>query len=230
MSWRDGICALDLETTAPDPELARIVTCCFGIGSADGWDARTWLFRQGEPIPPEATAIHGITTEVANEHGDDPREALLEITDQLSVAWASGYPVAIYNAPYDLTVLERESRRHGLTFEVVGPVIDPLVCDKALDRFRRGSRKLIDVARHYGVTLDESDAHGAEADALATCRLAWKLAPKLPSDRAELASWQRDQYREQRLSFADYRRRRGEPLDDESTDWPLRPYVEAITA
>ena len=39
-----------------------------------------------------------------------------------------------------------------------GCVVDTFVLDKAVDTYRKGSRKLIDVARHYGVELTEAEA------------------------------------------------------------------------
>lgn len=235
MSWRDQpMLAFDLETSAANPEQARIVTACAGLASSAGWEPSDWLLKQEQDIPAEATAIHGVTTERANADGRDPVECTLEIRNVILTAWSTGRPVVGYNIVYDLTVLDRESRRHGHgALPILGPVIDGLVIDKAVDRFRRGSRKLVDVCTHYGITLD--GAHDSTADALASARLAWKLALLLPSealrdDLAELTRWQEAQYAEQRRSVADYRRRRGEPLDDESTDWPIRHFPERTAA
>ena len=235
MTWRDEpMLAFDLETTAPDPEQARIVTACAGLASSAGWEPSDWLLKQEQDIPAEATAIHGITTERANTDGRDPAECVLEVRNVILTAWSLGRPVVGYNIVYDLTVLDRESRRHGHgALPILGPVIDGLVIDKAVDRFRRGSRKLVDVCAHYGIALDS--AHESTADALASVRLVWKLASLLPGtslreNLQEVTAWQAAQYREQRLSFADYRRRRGEPLDDESTDWPIRPMLERSAA
>ena len=228
MTWRDSaMLALDFETSSADPEQARIVTACAGSASSAGWEPAEWLLRQDAPIPAEATAIHGITTEKANAHGRPAAECVLEVRNVLLTAWSLGQPVVGFNICYDLTVLDRESRRHGHgPLPILGPVIDGLVLDKAIDKFRRGSRKLVDVCAHYGITLD--GAHDSTADALASARLAWKLALLLPnnilqSDPTELTRWQETQYADQRRSFAEYRRRKGEPLDDESTDWPIRP-------
>lgn len=232
MTWRDEpLMALDIETTGVDTETARIVTCCLGAASAaTGWKPRNWLFRQDAEIPAEATAIHGITTEHANTHGADPREGLQQIVAGLYAGWANGWPVAVYNAPYDLTLLDRELRRHDLPgLDIRGHVIDALVIDKAADRFRRGSRRLIDVARHHGITLAAEDAHGAEADALTACRLAWKLTAGF-RDLDYLHEWQAEQYADQRRSYAAYLAKKGEALDDPSTDWPVRPYVAAAAA
>lgn len=224
MSWRDSLTAFDLETDSPNPEDARIVTACVG-STVGGWKAREWLLQPERPIPDGAAAIHGVTTEMARLDGIDRETGIDQIRDALMSAWQSGAVVVIYNAPFDTTTLDREARRLGLGgLDLAGPVVDPLVIDKAIDRYRRGSRKLADVAAHYGVATEA--AHDAAGDALTAAWIAYKLAghPDVPSDLAELMEWQRDQYREQRLSFAEYRRRKGEPLDDESTDWPIRPY------
>ncbi|MDQ7992973.1 MAG: exonuclease domain-containing protein [Propionicimonas sp.] len=241
-SWRDRpMLAVDSETTGVNPETARLVTVCLGLATSRGWAPSNWLFRQDEPIPAEATEIHGITTEQANAEGTDLRDGLVAIVHDLYRAWDEGMAVVIYNAPYDLTVIDHELRRCGLPpLEVRGPVIDPLVLDKALDRWRKGSRKLVDVAAHYGIELGEA-AHGAEADALAACRLAWKLGAKAVRledysrtgdgttwlalagvSLADLHRFQMEAYESQRLSFMAYKARKGEPVDDTSTEWPLR--------
>lgn len=232
MTWRSlPIVSFDTETTGTDPESARIVSACVGIASANRWTPRNWLLRQDQPIPAEATAVHGITTDYANEHGTDPAEALAQIRDDLYKGWSMRGPVVVYNAPYDLTLLDRELRRHSLgALEIRGPVLDPLIIDKALDRYRRGSRKLIDVAKNLGIVLPAGDAHGAEADALASARIAWKQAQFLDPTPKGVMSWQADNYREQRRSFAAYLAKQGKSLDDSSTDWPIRPYSQEVAA
>jgi DNA polymerase-3 subunit epsilon len=55
------------------------------------------------------------------------------------------------------------------------PVIfDPMVLDRAFDKYRAGSRKLVDLAEFYGVPVRD-DAHDAEAD----CIMAGQVAVKL---------------------------------------------------
>lgn len=228
MGWRDNpMCGFDTETDGPNPEDAHIISACVGVAGPTGWKATTWLLKPSRPIPDEAAAIHGITTEHAMERGMERGGALADIHRHLAHAWAQGWPVVGHNASFDMTVLARELAREDLPpLTIDGPVIDTMVTDKHVDRYRRGSRKLIDVAAHYGVPLDEADAHGAEADALAACRIAWKIGahPKLAAlDLADLHDLQVEAYREQRESFAAYRARKGEPLDDVNTHWPLRP-------
>lgn len=230
MSWRDRpLGGLDLETTGVDPTEARVVTACVvRTNTPDRWQ-RDWLINPGVEIPDAAAAVHGITTEHARDHGQEPAVALAEIRQAIRELWADGAPLIGHNIVYDLTVLDHDLRRHGLPgLTIDGPVIDTLVVDKAIDKFRRGSRQLQAVAEHYQVRLD--GAHTASGDVMAACRVAWVLAGRatrsgqrlgdLPLD--DLHALQVDWYAEQRRSFADYKAKRGEPVDDVSTDWPIR--------
>ena len=86
--------------------------------------------------------------------GSSGRGAVAEIIGALADAAGRGLPIVAYNAAYDLSVLEREAERYGLTpLPGPGPVIDPLVIDKAVDQYRRGKRTLTAAAAHYGVAL-----------------------------------------------------------------------------
>ena len=242
MTWTDAVLmSFDTETTGIDTETDRIVTACVGVGDPKlgSWLPKNWLLTQTEPIPAEATAVHGITTEHANAEGTDPATALAEMRDAILAGWRRGWVLVAYNATYDLTLLDRELRRHGLgTLTHIGPTIDPLVIDKATDPYRKGSRKLIDTAALHGIRMGDS-AHGAEADAFAAMRLAHVLSrylPVLPADWdatiREARQWQADAYREQRLGLARYfRTKKGDPETatqiESDTDWPMRPYVPA---
>ncbi|WP_407553112.1 3'-5' exonuclease [Streptomyces sp. Pv4-95] len=181
MSWHTSrMAGFDIESTGPDPLTARIVTACVvQCGGSQPVQSATWLTDvDGEDIPAEAAAIHGVSTERARAEGVDLREAVDEIIGALSqVALSDGIPVVAMNARYDLTLLDREARRYGmtpLTDRLGGDlrVIDPFVIDKQVDRYRRGKRTLTALCEHYEVPLD--GAHQADADALAACRVAWR--------------------------------------------------------
>jgi DNA polymerase III subunit epsilon len=224
-SWRDQpIMAFDLETTSGDPLEARIVTFAIVVLGPSGRDmlqATGLVQPDGYDIPPEATAVHGITTEYALEHGEPRHQAYRHLVDVLGIAREQRWPLVVYNAPYDLTILAREIP--GI--DMPPHVIDPLVIDKQLDRYRKGSRKLEDVARHYGVEL--TDAHSALADARATARLAQALGAAHPtvseSSLDELHAAQIQWYAEQRQSFEKYlREKKGDPTITLDRDWPMR--------
>lgn len=223
--YRGGMVAFDLETTGVDPESDRIVTASvIEVGPTGVVVSRSWLVDPGVEIPAEAAAVHGVTTEKARDEGRPPAEALPEIGAAIDDAWARGLPLVIYNAPYDLTLYGRDARRHGLAgLKLIGPVVDPLVIDRALDPYRRGSRKLVDVCRHHGIVLAEAEAHTSVGDALAAARLAWKLA-HIYSQCADLELLQKRQaywHAAWADNFEGYLRRQGKQ-ESVSRDWPIR--------
>lgn len=170
--------SFDLETTSPDPEDARIVAAAvLEIGGRRPTSSRTWLVDPGVEIPEGATAVHGITTEQAREAGDLAGDAIPQILDELQQR-PDDAPVVIFNARYDLTVLDREARRYGITpLQDRAPllVVDPLVIDKQLHRYRKGLRQLAPMCEHYRIIL-EADAHDADYDARCAAFLARRLA------------------------------------------------------
>jgi DNA polymerase-3 subunit epsilon len=233
------MCALDLETTGVDPENDRIVTACVAWLDGSGKSApqvRNWLAWPGIDIPQRATDVHGITTAHAHEHGLPAPQVVDEVAAAIGQAAGSGVPVIAYNAAYDLTMLDREVTRYDLgsltwDLEAAGVlVIDPLVLDKALDRYRKGSRKLTDVAAHYGVKAE--NAHSADGDAVAAARVAWKIAAKFgrmsQMGAAQLMTFQKAAAAEQARSYAEHLRKQGKDAEAEAVNgaWPWR----ALTA
>lgn len=236
--WHERLLvSFDLETTGVDVETARIVTAAVVTINplAGSVDTLQWLADPGVDIPDEAAAVHGITTEMARADGRPAAEVVAEITAALDAGWRAGGTLVVYNASYDLSLLGREMARYGVTIDggrlPLGPVVDPLCLDKHYDRYRKGSRKLVDVAKHYGIVLSELDAHGAAADALAAARVAWKLARKYPAlgamSHEELLANQVVWYREQATSLARYFASQGK-TEHVPTEWPIRPVPTAV--
>ncbi len=228
-NWGARIGVFDLETTGVDVDTSRIVSACIAVLDDAGdvvarWD---WLADPGIPIPEGASAVHGITTERARSEGRQARVVVAEITQALRVLFATGIPVVVYNAPYDLTLLDRECRRHGLEpIDSPGPVIDPLVIDKTVDRYRKGKRTLEVASAHYQVALD--DAHDAGADAIAAGRVAWALLKAFPDELdiplADLHGRQEIWFAEHEARFRDYLRSvKGDDVTFEAASWPIRP-------
>ncbi len=227
-SWADRLGVFDLETTGVDVETARIVTACIAVIDAAGevverWD---WLADPEIEIPEAASAVHGITTERARAEGRPTGVVVAEITQTLRTLFGLGIPVVVYNAPYDLSLLDRECRRNELEPLVdPAPVVDPLVLDKQVDTYRKGKRTLEAAAAHYGVTLD--DAHDAGADAIAAGRVAQALLAARPEELdipiQDLHGRQEIWYAEQARRFQEYiRRRKGDESFTASTAWPVK--------
>lgn len=234
MSWHRGqIVSFDLETTGVDIDTDRIVTASrWIIDPTKGTKVHAgWLVNPGIDIPEGAAAVHGITTERAQAEGQDPASAVREIAGDLIHWHREGAVVVAFNASYDVSLLHRECVRYGHTAEAEGmeklrPVVDPHVIDKGLDRYRKGSRKLVDVAAHYGVELSEEDAHSSSADSLAAARVAYVLATRyphigrMPAD--ELHDLQREWKALQAESLQKYLRRKDKGAVVRP-EWPFVP-------
>jgi DNA polymerase-3 subunit epsilon len=226
-SWADTLAVFDLETTGIDIDTCRIVTAHVGVIGPGGevLEQRQWLVDPGVEIPTAATLIHGVTTERARLEGLAAVQGVAEIIGALRDAAGRGLPIVAYNAAYDLSVLHREAERYGHeAFRGPGYVVDPLVIDKAVDRFRRGKRTLTAACEHYGVEL--LAAHDAGADAIAAGRVAQAIARAFPELAAcavaELHTRQVGWCREQAESYQDWRRANGEPEFTTSGAWPIR--------
>ena len=225
--WLARVGVFDLETTGVDVTSDRIVTAHVGVLDRHGREiaARDWLADPGIAIPDGATAVHGVTTEHARARGRPAHEVVAEVSSALRMLFAQGMPIVAYNASYDFSLLAHEAARHGIpVLSAPQPIIDPLVIDKAYDRYRRGKRTLSVVAEHYAVPLDA--AHEASADAVAAGRVALALARayRLPGTATELHTQQIGWARDQAASLTEYFISVGRLDPQETLDgsWPIR--------
>ena len=227
MSWAERIVVFDTETTGIDPANDRIVTAFVGILDANGDVERgtDWLADPGVEIPERATEVHGISTEMAQQEGEPAAEVTAKIANSLAWVARHNLPLVVFNAPYDLTLLAAECRRHGVEMPMLGEqVVDPLIIDRQVDRFRKGKRTLSDCASVYGVEL--LDAHDAGADAIASGHLAQAMVQRYPDQldvpleqlHQQQASWADAQASD----FEDYMRRQRDPNFTADRGWPLR--------
>lgn len=230
--WASALGVFDLETTGIDTATARIVTAHVGVIDETGTvvERKDWIVDPGVPIPEGAAAIHGISDDRARRFGRPPGEVIAEILAAIRSVFARGFPLVVYNAPYDLTLLAAEADRHRLYPLELRPhapsalVVDPLVLDKQVDRFRRGKRTLTRAAEVYGVDL--ANAHDAGADAIAAGRVAQAMARRhseaLSVSARELHDAQVGWCTEQAERFQAYMRESKDPAFTCSGAWPSR--------
>ncbi|MFD5449079.1 exonuclease domain-containing protein [Streptomyces sp. NPDC003470] len=236
--WFEGpLAAFDTETTGVDVETDRIVSAALVVQDAPGLRPRVsrWLVNPGVPVPEAATAVHGLTEDHLQRNGRWPAPVMHEIAEALGEQARAGRPLVVMNAPFDLTLLDRELRRHRASSLAARLertslyVLDPRVLDKHLDRYRKGRRTLTDLCAHYGVELE--GAHDAAADAQAALGVVRAVGRRFQSrlerlSAAELhtlqAVWHAGQARGLQAWFA---------LNgsEEAVDpaWPLRPDLPA---
>jgi len=153
---------LDTETTGLRSN-AEIVEIC--LIDHDGMPLLDSLVRPQAPIPADAARIHGISdTMVATA---PPWDQLWTQVEPLLV----GHPIGIFNANFDLRLLEQSHRHAGLTWP--NPPLDAF-CIMNLyaqfygewDTYRRAYRwQSLDKAQRY-CNIPLVNSHRAKADAL----------------------------------------------------------------
>lgn len=179
---------IDFETTGTNNQEDRIVE----IGMV-AFDQGKVTFREGLlinpgiPVPEEAKAVHGIGDE---ELAGAPSfaEALPQVMEFLQ----GRIPVA-YNAAFDRGFLHAEAARAAHVLSPDQPLppalqkdlvwLDPLVWAREILKEQK-SRKLGDVAAHFGIPLEQ--AHRAVGDSEATGHVLMALAPNMPAAYGEL--------------------------------------------
>lgn len=180
LSLDKPLVVFDIESTGISPRKDRIIELAAIKVMPDGSEIeKCWLLNPTIPIPPETTAIHGISDEIVK---DCPTFA--EKAEEI-FAFFEGCDVSGFNADrFDIPCLEEEFARTGRNFA-------------------SSSRRHVDVQRIYhkmeprdltsAVRLylgrDHTGAHGAEADTRATLEvLKAQMAryPQLPKTSAEM--------------------------------------------
>lgn len=228
---RKQFAGFDCETTGVDVRRDRIVSACVvRWGGGKPTAPLNYLSDVGGmEIPAAATAIHGIDTEAARSAGRPAADEVAGIVDMLAMYADQGLPLVAMNASYDFSILEAECERYGirsLWARSTPVVLDPLVLDRRVNKYRRGKRNLPALCTHYAVKVT-GPAHDAETDARAACgvvhaigRRYRALAREGLGELHELqAGWAREQVAELRA----YLTRIGETVDDGPYDWPFIP-------
>lgn len=166
-SWLETIAVFDTETTGLNLSEDRIITAALHRINANG-DLQPggfdWVINPGIPIPEVASRVHGYYDKDVVD-ATSPAQGVGEIVQAIQACFDEGIPVLAYNEAYDFTILHYEAIRYEVPALRFGTVIDPLIIDKTIDKYRKGKRTLIAAAERYGVSLD--NAHTAKDDAVA---------------------------------------------------------------
>lgn len=174
------LAVFDIEATGLNPRTDRIIEISIVRVPVKGEpETRTWLINPGVPIPLETIAIHGISDDLVKDcpsFGDVAEELL---------AFIEGCDLGGFGmGRFDIPMLEEECLRVGKTLDANGR--------RQFDAQRifhnREPRNLTAALKFY---CDETltDAHGAEADALATLKVLkgqFEKYDDLPTDPDEL--------------------------------------------
>lgn len=164
--WKLPIVVIDFETTgvnAAECMPVEVAAVRFEDGAIVA--RASSLIDPGIPIPPEATAVHGIADEMVSSAD----EAFVAIVNALVQVDACDAMPCAYNANFDRTILHRLARAES-SHEIEScrhadlPWLDPMVVVKHVDKFAKG-KKLTDACARRGIQIG-MQAHRAEADAI----------------------------------------------------------------
>lgn len=232
-SWTDRpLLGFDTETTGTNVATDRIVTVALVHSVGPGREnetVATWLIDPEMDIPEPAQRVHGISTEHARAHGMKSAEALDEVAEMIADALRQDVPLVAFNISFDLAILENELTRLGLPTLTqrlghdIAPVLDGLVLDRGVDRYRKGKRTLTDVLAHYGLEQD-GRLHTADVDVSATLDVLRALTVKYPklgaSSLEELHREQMGWHRRWAEGMNEWLTKKGK-APDVNTVWPL---------
>jgi DNA polymerase-3 subunit epsilon len=153
------ICFFDLETTGIDVARDRIVEISiFKVFPNGTTESKTWLVNPTIPIPPQSTAVHGISDEkVANE----PTFAALasQVHNMIKDSDLAGFN----SDRFDIPLLAEELLRAGVDFDMKNRVsVDVQTI------FHKMEERTLSAAFKFYCGQSLENAHSAEADTMAT--------------------------------------------------------------
>ncbi|QKT12154.1 hypothetical protein [Rhodococcus sp. W8901] len=182
------IAAFHTTSLASDPVTAHIASAQLTLielgldGAAPTVETLDWVLDPRWDNAPDMDAVRRLVAEegpsmVPSYTSDEYVEGLRDISEALSCAWETGFILVTFDAAAHLTIVENEFNRVFVPeqWSLGGPVLDPLVLDRAGDKYRKGPRALADVCRHYGVEYSPHPDPRDVGAALAAARLAYVM-------------------------------------------------------
>lgn len=133
-------------------------------------EAMDQLVDPGQPIPPGATKVHGVTDAMVRGKPD-----IAEIGRAFH-RFAEDAVIVAHNAPFDMAFLRRHAKRMGV--EWTHPVLDTVLVSAVL--FGASERHTLDaLCERLGVTIPAHLRHTAMGDARATAEVLCRMLPML---------------------------------------------------
>jgi DNA polymerase-3 subunit epsilon len=162
--------AFDLETTGIQPRTDAIVEIgAVRFNGAEPVDAFCTLVNPGRPIPPEASAVNGITDEMV---ADQPsvEKVLTDLAE-----FCGDLPLVAHNAPFDFKFLLNAVETHKAKAPS-GVVLDSCALSRivfpGMINYKLGT-----LVKHFG--FPPGDFHRAEIDSVHCGRLFAKIVESL---------------------------------------------------
>lgn len=157
---KENFLILDTETTG----LNSAEICELALIDSTGRPIISTLIKPNQPIPADATAIHGITNQMV-----DQAPTFTEIHPIL-FRWTIGKKLCIYNASFDLDILRYCCKLANL------PVLHPVAADCAMDWYSQWCGEWSNYHGNYRWQKLSGGDHSALGDCRATLATIQRMA------------------------------------------------------
>ena len=177
------ICFFDLETTGIDVAKDRIVEIAiFKVYPNGNKESKTWLVNPTIPIPPQSTAVHGITNEkVAHE------PTFKELSSQIHQMIKDSDLAGFNSDRFDIPLLAEELLRAEVDFDMKNRVSVDIQTI-----FHKKEERTLSAAYKFYCNQTLENAHSAEADTMATYEILkaqLERYPELDNDMKTLSEF-----------------------------------------
>lgn len=189
------ICFFDLETTGIEVAKDRIVEISiFKVFPNGTTESKTWLVNPTIPIPPQTTAVHGITNEkVASE------PTFKELAP-IIYAMIKDSDLGGFNSDrFDIPLLAEELLRAGVDFDMKNRVsVDVQTI------FHKKEERTLSAAYKFYCNSNLENAHSAEADTMATYEILKAQLDRYPDLENDMKTLSEYTTRKKSVDFAGF--------------------------
>jgi DNA polymerase-3 subunit epsilon len=189
------ICFFDLETTGIEVAKDRIVEISIHKVFPNGTtESKTWLVNPTIPIPPQTTAVHGITNEkVANE------PTFKELANTIHAIIKDSDLGGFNSDRFDIPLLAEEMLRAGVDFDMKNRVsVDVQTI------FHKKEERTLSAAYKFYCNESLENAHSAEADTMATYEILKAQLERYPDLENDMKSLSEYTTRKKSVDFAGF--------------------------
>lgn len=204
--WANAvILGIDTETTGVGEEDVIVELGAALVVGGDGASAAVRLgslVNPGRPIPPEATAVHGI-----RDSHVELAPSLEAIAGRFLERVRGAEVLAGYNCAFDFAVLERQLGAEWTEAIKGKPVLDALALVRSDNVGRwwkgKGRHRLDEAARRLGLER-RGQAHRASSDAALAIAILHHLEEELPPCAHCASDWLAEVWRQDRERFEEW--------------------------
>ena len=189
------ICFFDLETTGIEVAKDRIVEISiFKVFPNGTTESKTWLVNPTIPIPPQTTAVHGITNKkVANE------PTFKELASVIYTMMKDSDLGGFNSDRFDIPLLAEELLRAGVDFDMKNRVsVDVQTI------FHKKEERTLSAAYKFYCNQNLENAHSAEADTMATYEILKAQLDRYPDLENDIKQLSEYTTRKKSVDFAGF--------------------------